>query len=81
MGYHPDFGIGMDYALTMTTFKIQDNGEVIITRYSKDGYHVLKAQGVHHVTNEYVNDYPINETVYGPKHQVSATTDVEIIAP
>ena len=81
MGYHPDFGIGMDYALTMTTFKIQDNGEVIITRYSKDGYHVLKAKGVHHVTNEYVNDYPINETVYGPKHQVTATTDVELIAP
>ena len=81
MGYHPDFGIGMDYTLSMTTFKIQSDGAVIITRYSKDGYHVLKAQGVHHVTNEYVNDYPINETVYGPKHKVTATTDEEIIAP
>ena len=81
MGYHPDFGIGMDYALTMTTFKIQDNGEVIITRYSSNGYHVLKAKGVPHVTNEYVNDYPINETVYGPKHAVTAYTDLELIAP
>ena len=82
MGYHPDFGIGMDYALSMTTFVINDEtGVVTITRYSKDGYHVLKAQGVHHVTNEYVNDYPINETVYGPKHQVTATEDTELIAP
>ena len=82
MGYHPDFGIGMDYALSMTTFVINDEtGEVTITRYDKDGYHVLKAKGVHHVTNEYVNDYPINETVYGPKHQVTATTDTELIAP
>ena len=81
MGYHPDFGIGMDYALTMTTFRILDNGEVIITRYDKDGYHVLKAKGVQHVQNEYVNDYPVNETVYGPKHQVTATTDKELIAP
>ena len=82
MGYHPDFGIGMDYTLSMTTFVINDEtGEVTITRYSKDGYHVLKAQGVHHVTNEYVNDYPINETVYGPKHAVTADTDLELIAP
>ena len=81
MGYHPDFGIGMDYALTMTTFKIQDDGSVIITRYDKDGYHNLKAKGVKHVTNEYVNDYPVNETVYGPQHKVTATEDIELIAP
>ena len=82
MGYHPDFGIGMDYALSMTTFVINDEtGEVIITRYDKDGYHVLKAKGVQHVQNEYVNDYPVNETVYGPQHKVTATTDEELIAP
>ena len=81
VGYHPDFGIGMDYALTMTTFKIQADGSVIITRYAQDGYHVLKAKGVHHVTNEYVNDYPVNETVYGPQHKVTATEDIELIAP
>ena len=79
VGYHPDFGIGMDYALTMTTFKIQADGSVIITRYDQDGYHNLKAKGVQHVTNEYVNDYPVNETVYGPQHKVTATEDIELI--
>ena len=79
VGYHPDFGIGMDYALTMTTFKIQADGSVIITRYDQNGYHNLKAKGVAHVTNEYVNDYPVNETVYGPQHKVTATTDEELI--
>ncbi len=77
VGYFPNFGNGTDYTLSMTTFRIQDNGAVIITRYSADGYTNLKAKGVMHSSNEYVTDIVVNETVYGPQRIVTATTDEE----
>ncbi len=38
-------GTGVDTALTMCAFRIQENGDVIITRYDKDGVHNLKSAG------------------------------------
>ena len=38
-------GTGVDTALTMCTFRIQANGDVIITRYDKNGVHNLKSAG------------------------------------
>ena len=73
VGYHVEQGA--DWTLTMTTFKIQDDGSVIITRYDKDGYHNLKSKGVAHNPNEYIEYIPVNETVYGPQRIVTATTD------
>ena len=77
VGYFPDFGNGTDHTLSMTTFRIRDDGSVIITRYSADGYTNLKAQGVMHSANEYVTDIVVNETVYGPQRIVTATSDEE----
>ena len=79
VGYFPDFGNGTDHTLSMTTFRIRDDGSVIITRYSADGYTNLKAQGVMHSANEYVTDIIVNETVYGPQRIVTATSDEEYI--
>ncbi len=75
VGYHVEQG--PDWTLTMTTFKIQADGSVIITRYDKDGYHNLKAKGQAHNPNEYIDYIPVNETVYGPQRIVTATTDEE----
>ena len=74
VGYHVEQGA--DWTLTMTTFRIKANGEVVITRYDKNGYHNLKSKGVPHQPNEYITTIPANETVYGPKRVVTATTDV-----
>ena len=38
-------GTGVDTSLTMCAFRIQANGDVIITRYDKDGVHNLKSAG------------------------------------
>ena len=75
VGYH--VAQGPDWTLTMTTFKIQADGSVIITRYDKDGYHNLKAKGQAHNPNEYLASIPVNETVYGPQRIVTATSDEE----
>ena len=77
VGYFADFGTGMDSTLTMTTFRIQQDGSVIITRYDANGYHNLKAKGVAHVANEHNVTIPVNETVYGPQRIVTATSDEE----
>ena len=75
VGYHVEQGA--DWTLTMTTFKIREDGSVIITRYDKNGYHNLKAKGVAHTPNEYISYIPVNETVYGPQRIVTATSDEE----
>ena len=75
VGYHVEQGA--DWTLTMTTFKIQADGSVIITRYDKDGYHNLKSQGVAHTPNEHIDYIPVNEDVYGPQRIVTATSDEE----
>ena len=75
VGYHVEQGA--DWTLTMTTFRIQDDGSVIITRYDENGYHNLKAAGKAHTPNEYVTSLPVNEDVYGPQRIVTATSDEE----
>ena len=75
VGYH--VAQGADWTLTMTTFKIQADGSVIISRYDKDGFHNLKSKGVAHNPNEYIAYIPVNETVYGPQRIVTATSDEE----
>ena len=75
VGYHVEQGA--DWTLTMTTFKIQADGSVIITRYDENGYHNLKAAGKAHTPNEYVTSLPVNEDVYGPQRIVTATSDEE----
>jgi hypothetical protein len=75
VGYH--VAQGADWTLTATTFKIQEDGSVIISRYDQNGYHNLKAKGVAHTPNEYISYIPVNETVYGPQRIVTATSDEE----
>jgi len=41
-----DMGQGADTALTVSVFRIQENGDVIITRYDVNGVHNLKSAGV-----------------------------------
>ncbi len=77
VGYYVDHGTGMDATLTMTTFRIQADGSVIITRYDASGYHNLKAKGVAHIPNTYLESIPVNEDVYGPQRIVTATSDEE----
>jgi len=77
VGYFADTGCGVDTTLTMTTFKIQADGSVIITRYDKDGYHNLKAEGKAHIANEHNVTIPVNADVYGPQRIVTATSDEE----
>ena len=54
VAYYNNMENGADTALTMTTFKIQANGDVIITRYDKDGEHNLKSAGT---LSPYDRDY------------------------
>ena len=75
VGYYPPSKLGSDSTLTMTTFRIQEDGAVIITRYDKDGYHNLKAKGV--VNTNLADKCTPNETVYGPSRIVTATSDEE----
>ena len=77
VGYFADTGCGVDTTLTMTTFKIQADGSVIITRYDKNGYHNLKAEGKAHIANEHNVTIPVNADVYGPQRIVTATSDEE----
>ena len=75
VGGYPKSSYGSDSTLTMTTFRIQADGSVIITRYDKNGYHNLKSAGVR---NTGFNDkMPLNEIVYGPQRIVTADDDRE----
>ncbi|MBR3778148.1 MAG: DUF4886 domain-containing protein [Clostridia bacterium] len=75
VGGYPASQLGSDSTLTMTTFRIQADGAVIITRYDKNGYHNLKSKGV--VNTNLADKCPANETVYGPSRIVTATSDEE----
>ena len=54
VAYYNNMENGADTALTMTTFRIQENGDVIITRYDKNGEHNLKSAGA---LSPYDRDY------------------------
>ena len=69
-------GTDVDTALTMCAFRIQENGDVIITRYDKDGVHNLKSAGKANSIDEsgYTFD---DERVYESSRIVGANKDEE----
>ena len=69
-------GTGVDTALTMCAFRIQENGDVIITRYDKNGEHNLKSAGKANSIDEsgYTFD---DERVYESSRIVGANKDEE----
>ena len=73
VGYNADNGYGADVALTVTTYRIKDNGEVIITRWDKNGEHNLKSAGV---SNTVLQDtFDPDLTVYESSRVVTADDD------
>ena len=73
VGYNADNGYGADVALTVTTYRIQSNGDVIITRWDKDGEHNLKSAGVKNTV--LMDTFEPDLTVYESSRVVSATDD------
>ena len=78
-GYISSYGTSgteVDTTLTMCTFRIQQNGDVIITRYDKDGVHNLKSAGKVSPSDEsgYTFD---DERVYESSRIVGAYKDEE----
>ncbi len=76
-GYVSSYGTSgteVDTALTMCTFRIQENGDVIITRYDKNGVHNLKSAGKVSPSDEsgYTFD---DERVYESSRIVTADDD------
>ena len=76
-GYISSYGTSgteVDTTLTMCTFRIQENGDVIITRYDKNGVHNLKSAGKVSPTDEsgYTFD---DERVYESSRVVGAYKD------
>jgi len=67
VGYYTRVNNGADNTLTMSVFQITDD-QVTINRYSANGLHNLKSQGV---TNSYKN-----ETAYGPDTRVLPSPQV-----
>lgn len=45
VSYYADMGNGSETCLSMSLFRIRQDGSVIITRYTKDGVHNLKSKG------------------------------------
>ena len=78
VAYYNDMGEGADTALTMCTFRIQQNGDVIVTRYDKDGVHNLKSAGA---LSPYDRDYTTytepDLRVYESSRIVGANKDEE----
>ena len=73
VGYNADNGYGADVALTVTTYRILSTGEVIITRWDKNGEHNLKSMGV---SNTVLQDtFDPDLTVYESSRVVTATDD------
>ena len=78
IAYYSDQGTGTDTALTTTTFRIQENGDVIITRYDVNGIHNLKSAGkVSPSDREYTTYTYDDERVYESSRIVGAYKDEE----
>ena len=73
VGYNADNGYGADVALTVTTYRIQSNGDVIITRWDKSGEHNLKSAGVKNTV--LMDTFDPDLTVYESSRVVTATDD------
>ena len=73
LGYYGSTYGGADGALSMTVFRIQQDGSVIVGRYTADGIHELKAAGV---KNEERNDImEADPTVYDSYRVVTSDDD------
>ena len=76
VAYYADTGNGADTALTTTTFRIQENGDVIITRYDVNGVHNLKSAGkVSPNDRDYTTYTYDDERVYESSRIVGAYKD------
>ena len=73
VGYNADNGYGADVALTVTTYRILSTGEVIITRWDKNGEHNLKSAGVKNTV--LMDTFDPDLTVYESSRVVTATDD------
>ena len=73
LGYYGSTSGGADGALSMTMFRIQKDGSVIIGRYTADGLHELKAEGVKNEERGDIMD--ADPTVYESWRVVTATDD------
>ena len=73
VGYNADNGYGADVALTVTTYRIQADGSVIISRWDEDGIHNLKSKGVKNTV--LMDTFDPNETVYESSRIVTADDD------
>ena len=73
IGYYGTTDGGADGALTMTVFRIQKDGSVIIGRYDENGIHNLKSEGVKNTSRNDIMDP--DPTVYESYRVVTATDD------
>ena len=82
IGYYSTTEATADNAVTISVFRIQEDGSVIITRYDKNGIHPLKSQGVWHPdwSKEGYHATP-NTLEYASSRKVTATDDVAVAPP
>jgi len=73
VGYCADHGVGADTDLTVTVYRIQADGSVIISRWDKDGIHNLKSKGVKNTV--IMDTFEPDETVYESSRIVTADDD------
>ena len=73
VGYNADNGYGADTALTVTTYRIQADGSVIVSRWDKNGIHNLKSAGVRNTVLQDTFDPDL--TVYESSRIVTADDD------
>ena len=73
IGYYGATTGGADGALTMSVFRIQKDGSVIIGRYDENGIHNLKSAGVKNTDRNDIMD--ADPTVYESYRVVTATSD------
>ena len=77
IGYYGATTGGADGALTMSVFRIQKDGSVIIGRYDENGIHNLKSAGVKNTDRNDIMD--ADPTVYESYRVVTATSDEKYI--
>ena len=76
IAYYSDQGTGSDTALSMSTFRIQKDGSVIITRYDVNGVHNLKSAGKVSPSDREYTEYTFDDLrVYESSRIVSAGVD------
>ena len=73
VGYCADHGVGADTDLTVTVYRIQADGSVIISRWDQDGIHNLKSKGVKNTV--IMDTFEPDETVYASSRIVTADDD------